>query len=127
MLIDKHIGFDEKDGQGIDGSLFLNELLLLDTLGKKRIQVWICSEGGVVMDGYKIYNGILKTKKEPTILDIGCGTGLLSKAFLELGYTLYALDLSQDMLDLYKNPGKGRLIKICAEIEKFFEENPCEL
>ncbi len=68
-------------------------------------------------------DGILKTKKEPVILDIGCGTGLLSKAFLELGYTLYALDLSQDMLDLYKNPGKGRLIKICAEIEKFFEEN----
>lgn len=68
-------------------------------------------------------DGILKTKKEPIILDVGCGTGLLSKAFLELGHTLYALDLSQDMLDLYKNQGKGRLIKICAEIEKFFEEN----
>lgn len=70
-----------------------------------------------------IIDGILKTKKEPIILDIGCGTGLLSKAFLELGYTMHALDLSKDMLDLYKDPGKGRLIKICAEVEEFFEEN----
>lgn len=69
-------------------------------------------------------NDILKTKNEPTILDIGCGTGLLSKIFLELGYTLYALDLSKDMLDLYTNPGgKGKLIKICGEVERFFEEN----
>lgn len=69
-------------------------------------------------------DGILKTKKEPIILDIGCGTGLLSKVFLELGYTLYALDLSKDMLDLYTNPSsKGKLIKICGEVERFFEEN----
>ena len=68
-------------------------------------------------------DSILKTKKEQAILDVGCGTGLLSKAFLELGYTLYALDLSQDMLNLYKDPGKGKLIKICSEVEKFFEDN----
>jgi len=66
---------------------------------------------------------ILKTKKEPVILDVGCGTGLLSKVFLELGYTLHAIDLSQNMLDLYKNPGKGKLIKICTEIDNFFKEN----
>lgn len=68
-------------------------------------------------------DNILKTKKEPVILDVGCGTGLLSRAFLELGYTLHALDLSQDMLDLYKNPSKGKLIKICAEVGQFFEDN----
>lgn len=66
---------------------------------------------------------ILKTKKEPVILDVGCGTGLLSKAFLESGHTLYALDISPNMLDLYKYPDKGKLIKICKEVGKFFEEN----
>lgn len=62
MLINKHIGFDEEDGMGIDGAVFQQELMLLDTLGKKRIQVWINSVGGLVMDGYNICNAILKSK-----------------------------------------------------------------
>ena len=36
LLINKHIGFDEKDGMGIDGALFQQELLMLDALGKKK-------------------------------------------------------------------------------------------
>ncbi len=39
MLINTHIGSDETDGQGIDGSLFQQELLQLDSLGKKRIEI----------------------------------------------------------------------------------------
>ncbi|MFL5809340.1 MAG: ATP-dependent Clp protease proteolytic subunit [Flavisolibacter sp.] len=62
MLIDKHIGYDEEEGYGIMGDLFQRDLLLLDTLEKKRIQVWINSPGGDVDDGYNIYNAILKTK-----------------------------------------------------------------
>lgn len=62
MLINKHIGFDEAEGQGIDGAIFQQELMLLDSLGKKRIQVWINSVGGIVMDGYNICNAILKSK-----------------------------------------------------------------
>ena len=54
MLINKHIGYSEKDGQGVDGSLFQEELLYLDSLGKKAIQVWINSPGGSVVDGYNI-------------------------------------------------------------------------
>lgn len=61
MLINKHIGFDEEDGMGIDGSLFQEELMALDSMGKKRIQVWINSVGGIVMDGYNICSAILKT------------------------------------------------------------------
>lgn len=62
MLINKHIGYDEQDGQGIDGSSFQSELLALDTMGKKRIQVWINSPGGSVIEGMSIYNAILKSK-----------------------------------------------------------------
>lgn len=62
MLINKHIGIDDEEGQGIDGAVFQQELMLLDTLNKKRIQVWINSVGGLVMDGYNICNAILKSK-----------------------------------------------------------------
>lgn len=62
MLITKHIGNDADEGQGVDGVLFQMELLQLDAMGKKRIQIWINSPGGNVMDGYNIYSTILKTK-----------------------------------------------------------------
>lgn len=70
MMLDKHIGFDEQDGYGIDGSLFANELLQLDAMGKKRIQVWINSVGGSVVDGYNIVQAMLKSK---TKVDTYCG------------------------------------------------------
>lgn len=71
MLLDKHIGgWDDKLGYGIDGSLFAKELLELDGMGKKRIQVWINSTGGSVYDGYNICNAILNTK---TKVDTYCG------------------------------------------------------
>ncbi|MEI8111170.1 MAG: ATP-dependent Clp protease proteolytic subunit [Chitinophagia bacterium] len=64
MMLDKRIGggWKEEDGYGIDGSRFAAELMALDGMGKKRIQVWINSVGGSVVDGYNICNAILKTK-----------------------------------------------------------------
>jgi ATP-dependent Clp endopeptidase proteolytic subunit ClpP len=63
MMLDKHIGgWDDKNGYGIDGSKFASELMALDGMGKKRIQVWINSTGGSVVDGYNICNAILKSK-----------------------------------------------------------------
>jgi len=62
MLLNKHIGYDDADGMGVDGGLFQQELLQLDTMGKKRILVYINSPGGVVTDGYSIYSAILKSK-----------------------------------------------------------------
>lgn len=61
MLLNKHLGYDDEEGQGIDCSLFQSELLQLDQMGKKRIQVWINCPGGVVVEGYNICSAILKT------------------------------------------------------------------
>ncbi len=62
MLINKHVGFDEVDGVGVIGDQFQRELLALDQMSKKRIQVWINSPGGIVADGYNIYSAIIKSK-----------------------------------------------------------------
>jgi len=81
MLLNKHIGFDVDEGQGVDGSAFQEELLYLDTLGKKRIQVWINSPGGVVMDGYNIYNAILKTKTKVDTYCVGIAASIAAVIF----------------------------------------------
>ena len=62
MLINSWIGWDKEMGYGIMGDRFLRELLMLDTMDKKRIQVWINSPGGSVSDGYDIYQAMIATK-----------------------------------------------------------------
>lgn len=62
MLISTHIGDSETEGMGVDGSLFQAELMQLDTMGKKRIQIYINSPGGDVDAGMMIYHAILNTK-----------------------------------------------------------------
>lgn len=71
MLINTHIGFTKDDGQGIDGALFQKELLALDNMGKKAIQIWINSPGGVVADAYNIYSAIQDSKTK--VDTYGCG------------------------------------------------------
>lgn len=61
MLIDRHIGMDEKEGMGIDGAQFARELYALDTMGKQQVMVRINSPGGTVMDGYSICSAMLNT------------------------------------------------------------------
>lgn len=81
MLIDKHIGFDETDGMGIDGNEFAKELLFLDSLNKKRIEVRINSVGGNVMEGMSIYNAILKTKTKVDTYNIGIAASISGVIF----------------------------------------------
>lgn len=103
MLINKHIGWDDQRGMGIDGSLFQEELLRLDTLGKKRIQVWINSEGGIVMDGYKIYNAILKSKTKVDTYNVGIAASIAAVIF-QAGRKRIMADYS---LLMYHNPYGG--------------------
>lgn len=82
MLINKHIGFDATDGPGIDGADFQSELLELDGMGKTAIQVWINSPGGVVMDGYNIFNAILKSKTPVDTYNGGIAASIAGVIFM---------------------------------------------
>ena len=62
MLINKHIGQDSIDGDGIIGSIFENEISELDKMGKKIINIYINSHGGSVDDGFSIFNSIMRCK-----------------------------------------------------------------
>lgn len=114
MLINKHIGNDDDttdekgnvikgEGMGIDGALFQSELLQLDTMGKKRIQVWINSPGGVVMDGYSIYSAILKTNTPVDTYAMG-GVASIAAVIFQAGRKRIMADYSWLM---YHNPFGG--------------------
>jgi ATP-dependent protease ClpP protease subunit len=81
MLINKHIGYNETDGQGIDGGQFQSELLRLDSMGKKRIQVWINSVGGVVFDGFAIYHAITRSKTKVDTYNVGLAASIAGVIF----------------------------------------------
>lgn len=81
MLIDRHIGYDPEDGMGIQGDMFQRELMYLDSLGKKRIQVWINSPGGIVLDGWNIYNAILRTTTKVDTVCIGMACSIAAVIF----------------------------------------------
>lgn len=81
MLINRHIGYDELDGMGIDGADFERELMVLDGMGKKRIQVWINSPGGIVLDGWSIYNAILRTKTKVDTYCVGIAASIAGVIF----------------------------------------------
>lgn len=102
MLINSHIGFDEDEGMGIDGALFQKELLYLDTLGKKRIQIWINSIGGVVMDGYSIASAILKTNTPVDTFNVGICASIAGVIFM-CGRNRVAMDYS--LLMIHKPSG----------------------
>jgi len=82
MMLDKHIGMDSEDGMGIDGSLFAQELLQLDTMGKKTIHVYINCPGGSVMDGMNIYNAILKSKTPVDTHNVGIAASMGGVCFM---------------------------------------------
>ncbi len=77
MLLNKQIGKttlengDWDNEPFIDGAAFQQELLYLDSLGKKRIQVWINSPGGSIMEAMNIFNAILKSKTPVDTYNVG--------------------------------------------------------
>jgi ATP-dependent protease ClpP protease subunit/phage shock protein A len=121
MLLNKHIGYDEREGMGIDGSLFQAELLRLDNMGKNRIQVWINSPGGIVMDGYNIFNAILKSKTKVDTYNVGIAASIAAVIF-QAGRKRVMADYS---LLMYHNPyggGNNELKKMQVSIATMISE-----
>lgn len=81
MLIDRHIGYDQEDGYGIDGADFARELMVLDGMGKECINIWINSVGGIVLDGYNIYNAILQSKTKVNTVCVGMAASIAAVIF----------------------------------------------
>lgn len=103
MLLNKQIGqsFNEDgtpDGMPyIDGAQFQEELMWLDTLGKKRIQVWINSVGGAVVDAMSIFNAILKSKTAVDTYNVGTCASSAGAIFMA-GRKRYMADYAQFMM-----------------------------
>jgi ATP-dependent protease ClpP protease subunit len=87
MVIDSHIGPDEitESGviiKGIDGAKWARELLMLDSMGKRRVQVRINSTGGLVSDGYSICSAMLHTKCKVDTFNGGLAASIAAVAFM---------------------------------------------
>ncbi len=113
MLIDRHIGYNEEDGEGILGDKFSRELMFLDTLNKSLIQIWINSPGGAVTDGQQIFNTILKTKTKVDTHNVGMCASIAFPIFLA-GRNRYMMDNAIAMM----HPISGGT----DETRKVFEE-----
>lgn len=114
MLINTHVGFDDEEGMGIDGALFQKELLYLDTLGKKRIQIWINSIGGVVMDGYSIASAILKTKTPVDTFNVGICASIAGVIFM-CGRNRIAMDYSLLMIHKPSGGSDEKVLELMQE------------
>jgi ATP-dependent Clp protease protease subunit len=82
MLIDKHIGMDAEMGMGIDGSVFTTEMLALQAMGKKGVDVWINTPGGSVLEGFKIYSSILHSQMDVDTYCMGISASMGAFIFM---------------------------------------------
>lgn len=103
MLINKHIGYDDQAGMGIMGDQFQAELMALDAMGKRLVNVWITSQGGSVLCGEKIYSAILNTKCKVDTYCMGLAASIAAVIF-QAGRKRYMADYAKLM---YHNAQNG--------------------
>lgn len=56
---------------------------------------------------FRFYDSLLKTNNSHKILEVGCGSGMLARRFLENGYDYLGLDLFNEMLDIARREVKS--------------------
>jgi ATP-dependent protease ClpP protease subunit len=100
----EQIGKDDKDPTAayVNGNDFARELLYMDGEGKKRIQIWINSEGGNVKEGLSICSAILQTKTKIDVLIIGIAYSIAGVIAL-MGRKVEMMDFSTLMYHLAYN------------------------
>ncbi|QTE37479.1 ATP-dependent Clp protease proteolytic subunit [Mucilaginibacter gossypii] len=103
MLLNNDIGVDPTTLNGIDGSLFQAELMALDAMKPRSIEVWINSAGGNVDDGYNINSAILLSKTPVDTVCLGMAASIAGVIF-QAGRKRIMMDYSWLM---YHNPHGG--------------------
>lgn len=125
MLINDDIGFDPATGKGIDGSKFQAELMALDALKPKAIEVWINSIGGNVDDGYNINSAILLSKTPVDTVGVGIVASIVAVIF-QSGRKRILMDYAWLM---YHNPVGGDNKKVLdmmkASLAKMVSRSGC--
>lgn len=108
MLLNYPIGSGSvDDGEFyVDGALFQRELLELDGMGFKRIQLYINCPGGNVVEGYNICNAILKSKTPVDTYNVGLAASMAGAIFM-MGRQRIMADYSILMIHNPFNPEGG--------------------
>ena len=115
MMLDKHIGYDANDGQGIDAAMFVSSLYALCDRGAKTITVRINSPGGNITQGMQIYNAILEVPCKVDTVNIGMAASIAACIF-QAGRKRSAYDYSLTMIhEAYDSEGKSHM----GVIDKF--------
>lgn len=63
----------------------------------------------------EFYNGTASSARHPTVLDLCCGAGHLSRVFLDEGFLLLGLDLSPAMIEYARRRNRGFIADGVAE------------
>ncbi len=71
---------------------------------------------------YDFYDSILKKNNCTTILEIGCGSGMLARRFLKNGYNYLGLDLFNEMLDIAREEIKADTFVQCDMCNLSFDK-----
>lgn len=87
----------------VNGNDFARELLSMDAMGKKRIQIWINTEGGSVKEGFSICSAMLKSKTKVDTLNVGIAYSM-GGVILAMGRKREAMDYSSAMCHMAYNP-----------------------
>lgn len=102
MFLDAEIGIDEY-GEGIDGALFMRELMYIDTLNFDEIEIIINSPGGDVIAGMQIYHAIRAAKTKTKTHCIGLAASIAA-VILQAGTVREVNDYAVIM---FHNPSGG--------------------